>query len=110
MKQYSEDEIERKLLAERALTREIREMIEAVFSERGRKALLAIDEGKVARYLDFDVVTGSTGRYVVDEDFCTCQDFVYRGGRCWHILAVRIADLSGLLQTVDGWYLETTGE
>jgi predicted nucleic acid-binding Zn finger protein len=85
-------------------------MILAVFSEQGRKALLAIDQGRVERYLDFDVVTGSTGRYVVDEDFCTCQDFVYRGRRCWHILAVRIADLAGLSQETGLWYLETIGE
>ena len=110
MRQYSEDEIFRKLKAGECLDEEIREMVQAVFSERGKKALLAIDEGRVLKYLDFYVVTGSTGSYVVDEDFCTCQDFIYRGGRCWHILAVKIADLAGCAKHVDGWYLDTIRE
>jgi predicted nucleic acid-binding Zn finger protein len=62
------------------------------------------------RYRDFAVVTGATGRYAVDEDFCTCKDFLYRNRRCWHILAVWIADISGTIREIDGWYLDTLRE
>jgi len=43
---------------------------------------------------------------VVDEDFCTCSDFMYRGRTCWHLLAVRIAQETGMFQKIDSWYYE----
>ncbi|MDO9324335.1 MAG: SWIM zinc finger family protein [Methanoregula sp.] len=82
----------------------LREEIEAAFGARGKKALAAIDAGKVKKYLDFFVVEGRTAEYVVDEDFCTCRDFLYRGRTCWHLLAVRIAVGADLAERVDGWY------
>jgi predicted nucleic acid-binding Zn finger protein len=81
----------------------LREEIESAFGARGKKALAAIDTGKVKKYLDFFVVEGRTAEYVVDEDFCTCRDFLYRGRTCWHLLAVRIA-MAALAVRVDGWY------
>ena len=82
----------------------LREEIEAAFGARGKKALAAIDAGKVKKYLDFFVVEGRTAEYVVDEDFCTCRDFLYRHRTCWHLLAVRIAQGADLARMVDGWY------
>ncbi|MEI7856729.1 MAG: SWIM zinc finger family protein [Methanomicrobiales archaeon] len=82
----------------------LREEIEVVFGARGKKALSAIDAGKVKKYLDFFVVEGRTAEYVVDEDFCTCRDFLYRGRTCWHLLAVRIAIGANLARPVDEWY------
>jgi predicted nucleic acid-binding Zn finger protein len=82
----------------------LREEIEAAFGARGKKALAAIDAGKVRQYRDFFVVEGRTAEYVVDEDFCTCRDFLYRGRTCWHLLAVRIAMSADLTERVDGWY------
>ena len=82
----------------------LQEEIVATFGTRGKKALAAIDAGKVKKYLDFFVVEGRTSEYVVDEDFCTCQDFCYRGRTCWHLLAVRIALGADLVNRVDGWY------
>ena len=82
----------------------LREEIIAAFGPRGKKALAAIDAGKVKKYLDFFVVEGRTAEYVVDEDFCTCRDFLYRGRTCWHLLAVRIARGADLAEPVDGWY------
>jgi predicted nucleic acid-binding Zn finger protein len=82
----------------------LREEIEAAFGARGKKALAAIDAGKVRQYRDFFVVEGRTAEYVVDEDFCTCRDFLYRGRTCWHLLAVRIAMGADLAKKVDGWY------
>ena len=93
------------LLAEkRVLEPALRTEIEAEFGARGKKALAAIDEGKIKKYLDFYVVTGRTADYIVDEDFCTCRDFMYRGRTCWHLLAVRIAQLTGTFVPVDSWY------
>ena len=80
--------------------------IEASFGPRGRKALAALDAGKVKKYHDFFVVEGRTAEYVVDEDFCTCNDFLYRGRTCWHLIAVRIAVATGRFERVDGWYVD----
>jgi predicted nucleic acid-binding Zn finger protein len=82
----------------------LREEIETAFGTRGKKALAAIDAGKVKKYLDFVVVEGRTAEYVVDEDFCTCRDFLYRGRTCWHLLAVRIAIGADLTVPVEIWY------
>ena len=84
----------------------LRKEIETAFGTRGKKALAAIDTGKVKKYLDFFVVEGRTAEYVVDEDFCTCQDFLYRGKTCWHLLAVRTAMGADLAVPVDVWYQE----
>lgn len=82
----------------------LRGEIEAIFGTRGKKALTAIDDGKVVKYLDFFVVEGRTSHYIVEDDFCTCRDFLYRGRTCWHLLAVRIAEITGLFRPVDEWY------
>jgi len=88
----------------RILNEDIRGEIEAAFGARGKKALTALDECKVKKYLDFFVVEGRTARYIVEEEFCTCGDFLYRGRTCWHRLAVRIAQITGSFETVDSWY------
>lgn len=83
------------------------EVIGAILSRypgKGKKALDAVQKGSIHKYLDFFVVDGSSGRYVVDDDFCTCSDFCFRGRICWHILAVRIARLTGGYDEIDEWY------
>ena len=85
----------------------VRAGIESAFGTRGKKALSAIDAGKIKKYLDFFVVEGRTASYVVDEDFCTCGDFMYRGRTCWHLLAVRLVMITGSFEHVDRWYMET---
>jgi predicted nucleic acid-binding Zn finger protein len=89
------------------LNEEIRKEIVAAFGRKGTSALDAIDLGRVKKYLDFFVVEGKTASYIVEEDFCTCGDFLYRGRNCWHLLAVRIARETGRFESVDGWYQET---
>ena len=91
------------------LDEELREEIGRIFGSRGKKALTAIDAGRIKKYLDFFVVEGRTASYVVDEDFCTCSDFMYRGRTCWHLLAVRIVGITGDFIAVDRWYTETQG-
>ncbi|KUG19489.1 MAG: SWIM zinc finger family protein [Methanomicrobiaceae archaeon] len=89
---------------EEALTPALRDAIIRACGERGRKALRALEECRVKRYLDFYVVVGRGGEYVVEEDFCTCNDFLFRGGECWHILAVRLARRFGLYEPYELWY------
>ncbi len=82
------------------------ELLVRRYGERGIKAIQACRDGKVQKYLDFFVVHGMTGTYVVEDDFCTCSNFLFRGNECWHILAVRYARTSGLCVTRDEWYQE----
>jgi predicted nucleic acid-binding Zn finger protein len=95
-----------RLAEKRELDKELRAEIEKVFGPRGKKALAALDGGKIKKYHDFFVVAGRTADYVVDEDFCTCSDFMYRGRTCWHLIAVRIAGATGLFEKIDAWYTD----
>ena len=83
---------------------EIRGEIERLFGRKGKSALDAIDAGRVKRYLDFVVVDGRTSSYIIEDDFCTCGDFLYRGRACWHLLAAKIALATGRFVAVDQWY------
>jgi len=47
---------------------------------------------------------GHSDEYIVEDDFCTCSDFLFRGRECWHILAVRIAERTGVYESYDLWY------
>ncbi len=100
----------KELEIQKNLTPELRQHLIRLFSRRGKLALEAIDEGRVKKYLDFFVVTGTSGEYVVDEGFCTCRDFIFRGGRCWHLLAVDIARVTGSYERIDLWYQDVWGD
>jgi len=82
----------------------IREKIISIYGNRGKNALKALDEKRVLKYLDFFVVIGNSGEYVVVDNFCTCHDFSFRQTECWHILAVRIAGYSGYYTDIAEWY------
>lgn len=88
------------------LTEPLRAAVIEQYRNRGVRALEALDEQRVQKYLDFWVVVGTRDRYIVDEDFCTCNDFIYRGGSCCHILAVKIAQLTGIFQEYARWYID----
>jgi predicted nucleic acid-binding Zn finger protein len=90
-----------------ALSINLQEGIIRIYGERGRKALLAVEESRVKKYLDFFVVVGTSDEYVVEDEFCTCRAQVFRSGSCWHVLAARIAELTGQFEAVDEWYMET---
>jgi predicted nucleic acid-binding Zn finger protein len=96
-----------RLTEKKILDASLRQDIEEVLGPRGKKALAALDAGKVKKYLDFFIVEGRTAEYVVDEDFCTCSDFMYRKKVCWHLLAVRIAQETGTYTKIDSWYQDT---
>ncbi len=75
-----------------------------LYDTKGDKAVFAAKNGQVIQYRDFCVVIGTSDTYVVDEDFCTCGDFMYRGLQCWHILAYRTAKALGTIVQRDEWY------
>lgn len=96
------------------LTPENEQRLAGEFGPRGKKAVETVRSGKVKKYLDFFVVKGSTGDYVVEDDFCTCNDYLYRlsvkGGVCYHSIAVRIAKATGDYETIDQWYADILAE
>jgi predicted nucleic acid-binding Zn finger protein len=92
---------------ERRLTPEIRRLIGERYGQRGVKALEIVDEGRVKRYLDFFVVVGSSDEYVVEEEFCTCSDALFRRGECSHVIAVRFAALTGQYEDFPIWYQDS---
>jgi predicted nucleic acid-binding Zn finger protein len=101
-----------KILArERRLTPEVRRLIGERYGQRGVKALEIVDEGRVKRYLDFFVVAGTSEEHIVEEEFCNCADSLFRRrGECAHVLAVRIAALTGQFEEFPLWYLDSWKE
>jgi predicted nucleic acid-binding Zn finger protein len=95
-----------RLEREKTLSPELADEIVRLYGERGKKAIDAVRKGNVKKYLDFFVVVGRSDEYVVEEELCTCSDFVYRGGECWHRLAVRIARETGEYEEYSLWYHE----
>ena len=92
------------------LTPELEEQIVREYGARGRNAIDLVRAGRVLKYRDFYVVRGRKDLYVVEGDFCTCRDYLYRlsikGGYCYHSLAVKIADAIGQYERVDEWYAD----
>jgi len=91
------------------LTPEIAEAILDVHGDRGSRAIEAVSESRVKEYRDFTVVVGHGDEYVVEEGGCTCADSAYnvdqeQGERCWHALAVDIAERVGQVDHHDMWY------
>ena len=99
-------DIWQKISQKKILDEELQREIETVLGSRGKKALAAIAAGKIKKYLDFFVVEGRTASYIVDEDFCTCGDFMYRRRTCWHLIAVRIAITTESFEKIDRWYID----
>jgi len=79
---------------------------------RGARAIEAVSEGRVKRYQDFTVVVGHEDEYVVEDGGCTCKDSEYNldpedpTERCWHVLAVAIAERIGEVDHHEMWYSE----
>ena len=98
------------LIAGSPLDDGMRRKIVAYHKGRGKKALDIVDQDRVRKFLDFFVVTGDTAEYVVEEDFCSCDDYRHRGGLCAHILAVKVARVIGRYALIDRWYYEGMGD
>lgn len=80
--------------------------------DRGRRAIDAVSEARVKQYLDFTIVVGHHDEYIVENGECTCKDSEYNldredpDQRCWHSLAVEIAQRIGAIEEHDLWYAE----
>ena len=101
----------RLLEKEGRLTPEIRRLIGERYGQRGTKALEIVDEGRVKKYLDFFVVVGTSEEHIVEEEFCSCSDALFRRrGVCAHAIAARIAALTGQFEEFPFWYLDSWKE
>lgn len=92
------------LRREGTITPALRERIIRLYGKRGEKALTYLIRGNIRKYLDFFVVVGSSGEYIVEDNFCTCDDFLHRGGQCAHILVRDIALALDWYEEVPFWY------
>ena len=90
-------------------------VVEAITDEhgdRGAKAVEAVGEGRVKRYRDFTVVVGYREEYVVEDGGCVCADATYNldseddGARCWHAIAVDVAERVDAVDYHDMWYAD----
>lgn len=94
------------------LTPPVVDRITSVHGSRGARAIEAVAEERVKEYRDFTVVVGHTEEYVVENGECTCEDSQYNldredpAQRCWHALAVEIADRIDAVDHHDMWYSE----
>jgi predicted nucleic acid-binding Zn finger protein len=100
------------LESEGSLTPAATERIIATHGDRGTRAIEAVSEERVKRYNDFTVVVGHEDEYVVEDGTCTCKDAEYNldpedpTDRCWHALAVSIAEHVDAIDHHDMWYSE----
>lgn len=94
------------------LTGPIAAAIVETHGDRGKRAIEAVAEERVKRYRDFTVVVGHEEEYVVEDGECDCADATYNldredpTERCWHALAVDIADGVDAVDHHDMWYSE----
>ncbi len=84
------------------------QQIESEYGNRGKKGLEIVNERRVKQYKDYFVVVGESDEYVVEDDLCTCRDFLFNnakhGVKCSHMIAVKVAKQKGLVDPVDAWY------
>jgi predicted nucleic acid-binding Zn finger protein len=100
------------LAAAGRLTPAVVDAIVSTHGGRGRRAIEAVSEGRVKQYRDFTVVVGHEDEYVVEGGGCTCKDAEYNlspddpDQRCWHAIAVDVAEALGEVDHHDMWYSE----
>lgn len=88
------------------------EQLLAEHGDRGQRAIEAVSEGRVKQYRDFTVVVGHGGEYIVEDGGCTCADSEYNldpedpAQRCWHVLAVEVAERVDAVDHHDMYYSE----
>ena len=100
------------LAATRELTGPITDAIIRTHGDRGRRAIEAVSELRVKQYRDFTVVVGHNEEHVVEGGGCDCADAAYNldpddpDERCWHALAVDVAERVDAVDHHDMWYSE----
>ena len=78
------------------------------YGKRGEKAYNYLKEDRIKRYLDFFVIVGEE-EYVVEDDFCTCNDFqinLKERAPCAHIIALKLAKLLNHYKKFDLYYVD----
>ena len=101
---------ETELEAAGKLTASVVEDIIEQHGDRGTRAIDAVSEGRVKQYKDFTVVVGHNDEYVVEDGSCTCKDVEYNldptdpSQKCWHAIAVDIAERIDAVDHHDMWY------
>ena len=102
------------LEAEGRLTADAVDGLASAHGDRGLRAVDAVSEGRVKQYKDFTVVVGHEDEYIVEAGGCTCADASYNldpedpEQRCWHVLAVEIAERIDAVDHHDMWYSEVS--
>jgi predicted nucleic acid-binding Zn finger protein len=98
------------LAATGELTGAIVDAILADHGDRGSRAIEAVSEERVKQYRDFTVVVGHDDEYIVEDGSCPCKDAEYNldrsdpSQRCWHVLAVEVAERVGAVDHHHMWY------
>ncbi|MDZ7849709.1 MAG: hypothetical protein U5K70_02465 [Halodesulfurarchaeum sp.] len=106
------DRWQRQLAAAGELTPEIVDAILETHGDRGKRAIEAVTESRVKEYRDFTVVVGHGDEYIIEDDGCTCEDATYNlddddpTDRCWHAIAVAIAERIDAVDHHDMWYAD----
>ncbi len=101
------------LLKTQGVTSECEEKLVQVFGERGRKAIKTVISKRVKKYVLQPsnrvrwIIVGREEEYLVIPlvKYCSCKDFFFyvmtgEAYTCYHLLAQRIAELSGLFSEV----------
>ncbi|MGZ4901604.1 MAG: SWIM zinc finger family protein [Halobacteriota archaeon] len=84
------------------------QQIELEYGNRGKKGLEIVNERRVKQYKDYFVVVGESDEYIVEDELCTCKDFLFNsskhGVKCCHMIAVEVAKHKHVIDAVDAWY------
>ena len=84
------------------------QQIELEYGNRGKKGLEIVNERRVKQYKDYFVVVGESDEYIVEDEFCTCKDFLFSSpkndAKCSHMIAVEVAKQKDIIDAVDAWY------
>jgi predicted nucleic acid-binding Zn finger protein len=102
-----------KILVEKGVTKECEEKLTRAFGERGRRALKTVALKRVKKYVLHPskrvrwIIVGRGEEYLVipPVKYCSCKDFFFyvmtgEAYMCYHLLAQKIAELSGLFSEV----------
>ncbi|MEM2940836.1 MAG: hypothetical protein QW304_04720 [Thermoproteota archaeon] len=101
------------LLKDQGVTSECEEKLFQAFGERGRKALKTVVSKRVKKYVLSPsnrvrwIIVGREEEYLIIPlvKYCSCKDFFFyvmtgEAYACYHLLAQKIAELSGLFSEV----------
>ena len=94
--------------AKKGISYELYKSLLLTFGKRGEKAFNYLKEDRIKKYLDFFVIVGDE-EYIVEENFCTCNDFqINLKGKapCAHIIALKLSKLLKHYREFDLYYVD----